>query len=38
MMEHISSDVLSVDIVNEDTTTLGQLNKNVSINYKKKGG
>lgn len=30
MTQHISSDILSVDIVNENTTSLGQLNKNVS--------
>lgn len=31
MMKHISSDVLSVDVVNDNITALGQLNKNVSV-------
>jgi phosphomannomutase len=34
LIKHISSDVLSVDIVNDNTTTLGQLNKNVSTKHK----
>ncbi|KAI7894555.1 uncharacterized protein EV154DRAFT_548968 [Mucor mucedo] len=35
LLKFISSDVLSVDIVNENTTTLGQLNKNCGADYVK---
>lgn len=35
MTKHISSDVLSVDVVNEDIKTLGQLNKNCGADYVK---
>ncbi|CAO3631468.1 unnamed protein product [Mucor hiemalis] len=35
MIKHISSDILSVDIVNDNITSLGQLNKNCGADYVK---
>ncbi|KAI8875261.1 Phosphoacetylglucosamine mutase [Backusella circina FSU 941] len=35
LIQHISSDVLSVDVVNDNITSLGQLNKNCGADYVK---